>query len=583
MLMTDDLDLNRLLAPEPEPAKDALRRRILQHEFIFRSQVRELHRLYWTQMNLTRRAEKEILVGSESEKEKEVKGRSIDSNENARSAAARAVHSLHCYEVIDLEEPAESERDEAPPARAAMRAGLGERRGERASPHSRSGICETNVVASIDVSIGLNQKPPPPSSKPLLIDLNIAQDDESSHDFNNPIMTFTSPSSSSSVIQQEIWRDQDSGSKVTCDTLNPYAPNPALESSKGKNREWWLDGCQSDNSKVRETIQSCKHEGGNKVEGSNSIGSAEYPGNLAEEFSSSNAGVRNSTRVTTLSSTKFSKTIEENANSSSVKQPSITYSDSRRQTSITTSNNEIEIKQANHGGYEEDTVSSHALAQDEKEDAPVAKFPTESKSDRMTCGSCDTSSQDKSVGENSGTTHLESWASEQINPHHEDQATEMDCAVAGAAEALVRIALEKSFSLVDKSGNTAPTVNIDDEEEDRCDEPQYSSDSFASMTLKLSEIKSKYIMPTKEFESGAGDDARVDKLRRGRGRVRAVKDFQKDILPGMASLSRHEICEDMHSIGYELRRNGSRRTCEDNWFVPARSRRSRRYSACRRH
>ncbi|KAJ6804532.1 uncharacterized protein M6B38_183710 [Iris pallida] len=586
MLTSDDLDLNRLF--EPEPAKEALRRGILQHEIIFRSQVRELHRLYWTQLNLTRDV---------NDSGKEVKGKLIDINESppvdvenvafgvtgeAKRSAVRGASNLYCYEVIDLEAPAEAERNAgadpvssarngSPFVPAAMHAGhcVGWR-GPMA-PYSRSGFCETKV----DASIGLNQKEPPPASKPLLIDLNVAQDDESSHDFDNPILTFTSPSSSLSVIQQELWRDQGSSSKVTCDTLNSDAPNPALEISKGKNDEWWLHGCQSDNSKVRETIQNHEHHVNNKVQGSTSIGSAEYPGNLFVEFSRRNAEVQNSTGVT-FSSTKFSKEIEENANSSSGKHPFITHSGSRRQTSIITSSNDREIKQVNNEVYEEDTVSSHTIAQDDKEDGTVAKFSTGSKCNHMTDGSCDTSSQDKSTGESSGTTQLESQVPEQINPNHEDQAAEMDSAVIGAADALVRIALDNLSSLVDKSDNTTPTMDIEDEE-DWIDEPQYSSDSFASMTLNLPEVKSKCQMPTKEFESGAGaGSSGVNNLRRGRRR--AVRDFQKDILPGMASLSRHEICEDMHSIGYKLKR-----TCEDNWFVPVRSRRSRHYSACRRH
>ncbi|EHA8592338.1 hypothetical protein COCNU_contig69431841G000010 [Cocos nucifera] len=81
-------------------------------------------------------------------------------------------------------------------------------------------------------------------------------------------------------------------------------------------------------------------------------------------------------------------------------------------------------------------------------------------------------------------------------------------------------------------------------------------------------------MLVKPTEKEAGKDGHGVKLRRGT----RLRDFHKDILPGLISLSRHEICEDMHTIGYNLRRNRHSKSCGEKWFSPVRSRQSRRCS-----
>ncbi|KAL5553690.1 hypothetical protein UlMin_041091 [Ulmus minor] len=97
------------------------------------------------------------------------------------------------------------------------------------------------------------------------------------------------------------------------------------------------------------------------------------------------------------------------------------------------------------------------------------------------------------------------------------------------------------------------------------DNEGYSSDGidhFESMTLKLTETKEEDYMPTplvpeilKLEETGTtllSNRPRKAQGRRGRQR----RDFQRDILPGLTSLSRHEVTEDLQTFGGLMRAMG---------------------------
>ncbi|KAA8532945.1 hypothetical protein F0562_032938 [Nyssa sinensis] len=97
------------------------------------------------------------------------------------------------------------------------------------------------------------------------------------------------------------------------------------------------------------------------------------------------------------------------------------------------------------------------------------------------------------------------------------------------------------------------------------DNDEYSTeeiDYFEAMTLKLTEIKEEEYMPKrlvpenqKAEEIGATsvpNQPRKGQARRGRQR----RDFQRDILPGLASLSRHEVTEDLQTFGGLMRATG---------------------------
>ncbi|CAI9761812.1 unnamed protein product [Fraxinus pennsylvanica] len=86
-------------------------------------------------------------------------------------------------------------------------------------------------------------------------------------------------------------------------------------------------------------------------------------------------------------------------------------------------------------------------------------------------------------------------------------------------------------------------------------------DDFEAMTLQLTEMK-EYYMPkpfvpeVKKMEEIVPDSL-PNRSRRGpprRGRQR--RDFQRDILPGLTSLSRHEVTEDLQTFGGLMRATG---------------------------
>ncbi|PIA62948.1 hypothetical protein AQUCO_00200753v1 [Aquilegia coerulea] len=90
-----------------------------------------------------------------------------------------------------------------------------------------------------------------------------------------------------------------------------------------------------------------------------------------------------------------------------------------------------------------------------------------------------------------------------------------------------------------------------------------SSDYFETMTLKLAETKvDEYFRKPWEPEPQNEEEACVSALvptRRRRGqarRGRQRRDFQRDILPGLASLSRFEVSEDIQVIGGLMRATG---------------------------
>ncbi|EPS71096.1 hypothetical protein M569_03663, partial [Genlisea aurea] len=81
-------------------------------------------------------------------------------------------------------------------------------------------------------------------------------------------------------------------------------------------------------------------------------------------------------------------------------------------------------------------------------------------------------------------------------------------------------------------------------------------DEFEYMTLQLDETKEEDYMP-KPVVVDAEDLLSTGRPRRGqprRGRQR--RDFQRDILPGLASLSRHEVTEDLQIFGGFMRAMG---------------------------
>ncbi|CAE5958499.1 unnamed protein product [Arabidopsis arenosa] len=82
----------------------------------------------------------------------------------------------------------------------------------------------------------------------------------------------------------------------------------------------------------------------------------------------------------------------------------------------------------------------------------------------------------------------------------------------------------------------------------------YSSgeiDYFEAMTLNIQQTKEEDYMPEPLVpENLKFEDTGINKPRRGQARRgRPKRDFQRDILPGLSSLSRHEVTEDIQMFG----------------------------------
>ncbi|CAN8293682.1 unnamed protein product [Cochlearia groenlandica] len=90
-------------------------------------------------------------------------------------------------------------------------------------------------------------------------------------------------------------------------------------------------------------------------------------------------------------------------------------------------------------------------------------------------------------------------------------------------------------------------------------------DSFESMTLQLPEITEEAYMPKPlvpgelKLEDTTGPAiASSQRPRRGNARkAKQRRDFQRDILPGLLSLSKHEVTEDIHMFDGFMRATGS--------------------------
>ncbi|GFZ01940.1 hypothetical protein Acr_15g0005490 [Actinidia rufa] len=163
----------------------------------------------------------------------------------------------------------------------------------------------------------------------------------------------------------------------------------------------------------------------------------------------------------------------------------------------------------------------------------------------------------------------------QIWNKKKEELTQGDSLIQKAAESLVLFSLGSSTRNQDCRAKAGSNGGIENEGKDQ---PQHSLDSYEKIVLKLKESNADdYCVSSKPIEVNKLDDKDCGmKLRRGR----RMKDFQRDVLPGLASLSRHEIREDVNIIeavlrSREYKRNRSKMAGRGNWFAPVESRRSR--------
>ncbi|KAG6505797.1 hypothetical protein ZIOFF_038162 [Zingiber officinale] len=137
-------------------------------------------------------------------------------------------------------------------------------------------------------------------------------------------------------------------------------------------------------------------------------------------------------------------------------------------------------------------------------------------------------------------------------------ALSMDCH--GSSDGITPSMLEPSS---DNLSWFAEVVFCSAEDPKICEDNGF--DLFETMTLNLKEVKTNRCWPkesekkdeTKERDSTGAASMLFTKPRRGQARKRRQKrDFQKDILPGLASLSRHEVTEDLQNIGRMVKASG---------------------------
>ncbi|XP_022776803.1 LOW QUALITY PROTEIN: uncharacterized protein LOC111318296 [Durio zibethinus] len=100
-------------------------------------------------------------------------------------------------------------------------------------------------------------------------------------------------------------------------------------------------------------------------------------------------------------------------------------------------------------------------------------------------------------------------------------------------------------------------------ERDQDESSSEEIDYFESMILKLAEAKEEDYMPKPlvpenfKVEETGSTSLLTTRTRKGQGRRgRQRRDFQRDILPGLTSLSRHEVTEDLQTFGGLMRAMG---------------------------
>ncbi|CAL9162176.1 unnamed protein product [Musa hybrid cultivar] len=663
-----DLNLNHAPLPDyEEQVKEGLKQAMVEHDTLFKHQVRELHRLYWTQKKMMNEAcwrrsdlvsPREARVGCKLLGEKktgdvpsrwltvnsmEMRNTTTEFNANDRSYSLQLPANVNSSSGIKPLANNATNRSLSQISAssdfcsvAAMQSESGHRRTERFShAEPQTGRWQEESFLYPDgleeyggsLSANFPTKNQWPQHKLMHIDLNIAQDSESINVFPNTAETFYSPSTSSSVVHygdnlrvsnDKYSKESEASNESTKEstvTNQPGVVSPGSENSMEKSADSLPhDPKDSDTSSVQASGQSSNfrrknwdHKGyivENEVCRSGIRISEECSKNLVERFSSAYdqqaQGGTNGTVLADLQKPGIEKI------GSSVGEPNFAVqSDDRNNVPIFRVHEEqdLEEKETNAEGSE-DTISSHVTMPDEKQKDELMEYTIGIKLNQLTrhseCTSKKKSMEDHTVISSSkdfGTTHSCSVMPEKIchtqipnvvdsdyictqdRPCSSDASQprddmeqqlakiEQDNIIIKAAEILLSVSSEKPLCSMDP---LATDGQMELKWEERNDQPQ-SSNSFETITLKLQEIRDNgSSICASQIESEPRKDGCGFRPRRGR------RDFQKDILPGIISLSRHEICEDLYAIQYDLRKK-SKSTCEKNWLVPVRRRRSRRH------
>ncbi|CAA7029073.1 unnamed protein product [Microthlaspi erraticum] len=190
------------------------------------------------------------------------------------------------------------------------------------------------------------------------------------------------------------------------------------------------------------------------------------------------------------------------------------------------------------------------------------KDGTASPASYTSCCTTENNSRTESRMEPSCRTRLEFPVTEEevllengcCSEEEEEESSEM---IQMAAESLVRISVV-SYQNQDLQSKPVSRTNSSSQDQDFPDKPGCGScDSYELHTLGISETNTEEdfcvtSMAQDELNNMTRDNNKKEiglKLRRGR----RMKNFQKEILPSLTSLSRHEIREDMNILEAVLR------------------------------
>ncbi|WOL10154.1 hypothetical protein Cni_G18908 [Canna indica] len=663
-----DLNLNHAPAAAYEDSIwDGLKQTMVQHEIVFKNQVRELHRLYWTQKNLMNEVcwRRSDLVSVHREaKEKQagdvgsplptmrirdfdlqlpaeefmddatdeftnefvdvnnsgsdecafgVRHMNIDLNateDGVNSSLAETSANMCSSRVTVLSDLClvsriQNEACHMPNEKYSPTEHQAERWQEENLIHSNAGLHNHGASLSANNPSQKQQT----KSKFMHIDLNIAQDEEPVNISANNLEAYPSSSTSSSVILDE------DNLRVLVSDRNTQESNvtlqPGVASLSSKNSR---ETCSASlPSKLKNSYPPSAQASGksscNVVDSSwnckeyladNGACQSQCCKSLVERFCSDyNGETQNSINGTVLD---LRKPVKENIDSSGGQHDFAVHNDGSKNISVSSSYMEqnslhasaagsnslppnlaggLESKQIHNERSEEDTVSSHAVARDREQQDELKESPTGIELNQLTQDGSVTPaericSEQSPNFEGSGSIFTNrphncdsSQPKENVQPD-QAQVAKLDNFIIKAAETLVSIFSNNLLCSLDRS-TTGGQVEIDCNEEGN-GLPE-TCDSYEASTLELQEeiTDNASSICANQIEDETRDNVRGIQLRRGR----RLRDFQKDVLPGMVSLSRHEICEDLYAIRYEFRKKRSRRASEDNWLVPVRSRRSR--------
>ncbi|KAG0474896.1 hypothetical protein HPP92_014582 [Vanilla planifolia] len=611
-----------------------MKQAMLQHELIFRNQVRELHRLYWTQKNLMDKLRLKALddralscsswVGMADCKEllEEKNVLSDSSRSLSREVGNSLAYNFGAFEeikgksceyikinsgILNLNLPSERFFKVAGKDLAYSHPGKENSKGNgvidvterrkvgcvlskltaEKDPRSSSCVFRCKEVIDLEGSIDLESheanevhagsfKVPGDSCdailsrkrdvRPLLIDLNASLEDDSPLNLNDPSENVPSPLDFS-IVHSGILKHE----RSSCSSLEA---SPSIKNLYENRADGLICDGHDSIMTLNTTRENC--EFGKRA---NVQVRAECCANIVEG-SSDYSGEHSVSKIhESISSVNLTKQGKENEESPGKLPSAARSSDNKMLDSNITFSISTNLPQTLHiekvcthdGSEEEDISSTPAFCQEKSQcHSPSRFFPSGSNCNAMTIDNLHGLQPVAfSNTADSVTTDLNSLKNESSM---EKSMTE-DCdgvAIVAAAEALM------GFTLGWPAIPTEQSKIIEEAEtafDNVSDEPQYSCDSFEYIALQQSEVQIEDCPSMREplQVNETGNNESGIRLRRGR----RLRDFQKEILPGLVSLSRHEICEDLHNIGHKLRRTAAR-NARENWFVPVKGWRSGR-------